>query len=188
MLPVLFRLFWLHFTRSSAASQPLFRIPALETWQTSHPKNPVHGFIVHPFETRNRNVVFISTLWQNLLFQDTMAQMCMQMTYDAEGISVHVPVRAGSTPFPQRHASLSEVLKTYRLPLCLFPNRCQQLDLAFRLTPGVETFPNYMKRPQTQEKYECILIQPSSVPISLYCTFSMEVCNGRQNPLIVHIL
>lgn len=27
----------------------LFRIPASETWQTSRPKNPVHGFLVLPF-------------------------------------------------------------------------------------------------------------------------------------------
>lgn len=52
-------------------------------------------------------------------------------------------------PFPQRDISLSEVLRTYRLPISLFPNRCQQLDLAFRLTPGVETFPNHMNGPQT---------------------------------------
>jgi len=59
-----------------------------------------------------------------------------------------------ANPFPQKEVCLSEVLRTYRLPLSLFPNRCQQLDLAFGLTPGVETFPNYMNRPQTQEIYK----------------------------------
>lgn len=90
-------------------------------------------------------IFFSKTPWPKVLAH-------MRADDDAGGISL--PMRLAAHPFPLRHASLSEVLKIYRLPLSLLPNRCQLLDLAFRLTPGVETLPNYINRPQTWEKYK----------------------------------
>lgn len=96
-----------------------------------------------------------------------------------QGLSLFVcQCMLAAHPFPQRDVCLSEVLGSYNTAPLSVPQQMSQLDLAFRLTPGVETFPNYMNRPLVHHK----IIQKFN--IAIFCVYvhikwNMEGQYGR---------
>jgi len=177
MFLVLFQLFWLPFSISSAVSSFLLRTPTSGTWQTPRILNLTFSSIYcHPgiqmlYWTQQRKVSFPRHNGPKCYLT------CMHMMHDAAGNCLCMSMFAGIASLSSEVRLSIWSSQVLHILLSSLPKRCKQLDLVLRLTSGVETFPNYMSRPQAQHKIR------HKFNTAIFCGYVYTRCYQYGGPL-----